>query len=67
MRKMVQRIQVFLVGDGSAEVNGELVSIDPWHGMTSIVYRDGFETATRLIVPDDQIRMIRIWNEQEDE
>ncbi len=59
----IRYIQVFLVGDTSAEINGEEIYCSRLSEGVLVRYKEE-ETVTDYLFPYAQIRMIRRWTEE---
>ena len=64
MRPVGKRIQVFLVGDSSCEVNGELVGSGVKNEMLHVTVLDEIDGKTQYgySFPLAQVRMVRLYN-----
>ncbi len=64
-KEQVTFIQVFLVGDSTAEIDGELKSMETFPlFMGFLVDPMGDGTEVQYTIPIAQIRMIRRWTEE---
>lgn len=60
----MKEIQLFLVGDTTAEVAGELVSLE-LGDFIKVTHKDGDEVYS-VIFPREQVRQIRLYDEGEE-